>query len=380
MNDNTNATAVLTNETQFAPAKRSDIHQLRELNATIESTPHIITLIDAMPFVVLILNRNRQIVAANHKVFSLLGIGIEDALGKRPGELIGCIHAASGPNGCGTGIHCKVCGAVNAIIDTVNTSDKVTEECIITLQDDSALNWEITTSPLEIEGHSLICMGVRDISHQKRRNSLERTFFHDIVNHLGAISGFVKMLAEEYPENEEINEVMILADELLEEIQSQRELTLAENGDLVLNIQPFEMEPFLHRLCQLYQQHPVAKNRTIVVAADGNTWVDSDANMLRRVVGNMIKNALEACGDGQTVTLSCKHDARAVSVSVQNPTVMPEDIQLQVFKRSFSTKATSGRGIGTYSMKLLGEKYLKGHVTFSSDPDNGTIFTISLPL
>mgnify|MGYP006293419399 CR=1 len=38
-----------------------------------------------------------------------------------------------------------------------------------------------------------------------------------------------------------------------------------------------------------------------------------------------------------------------------------------LFKRSFSTKGV-GRGIGTYSMKLFGEKYLKGKVDFKNSP------------
>lgn len=42
-------------------------------------------------------------------------------------------------------------------------------------------------------------------------------------------------------------------------------------------------------------------------------------------------------------------------------------------------QAQVGRGIGTYSMKLLGEHYLRGQVDFTSDEANGTIFTITLP-
>ena len=50
---------------------------------------------------------------------------------------------------------------------------------------------------------------------------------------------------------------------------------------------------------------------------------------------------------------------------VNNPAVMPREVQLQVFKRSFSTKG-SGRGIGTYSMRLLVSRYLGGSVDFES--------------
>ncbi|MBM3132840.1 MAG: ATP-binding protein, partial [Chloroflexi bacterium] len=58
---------------------------------------------------------------------------------------------------------------------------------------------------------------------------------------------------------------------------------------------------------------------------------------------------------------------------VHNPTFMPREAQLQVFNRSFSTKG-QGRGLGTYSMKLLTERYLKGKIGFDSSETGGTTF------
>ncbi|MCX6911436.1 MAG: ATP-binding protein [Verrucomicrobia bacterium] len=57
---------------------------------------------------------------------------------------------------------------------------------------------------------------------------------------------------------------------------------------------------------------------------------------------------------------------------------MPPSVQLQVFNRSFSTKG-SGRGLGTYSVKLLTERYLKGKAGFTTSKEGGTTFFIILP-
>jgi sensor histidine kinase regulating citrate/malate metabolism len=65
--------------------------------------------------------------------------------------------------------------------------------------------------------------------------------------------------------------------------------------------------------------------------------------------------------------------------SVHNASVMPPEVQLQVFQRSFSTKLEVGHGIGTYSIRLIGERYLRGQVAFCSRAPEGTIFTITLP-
>jgi sensor histidine kinase regulating citrate/malate metabolism len=58
---------------------------------------------------------------------------------------------------------------------------------------------------------------------------------------------------------------------------------------------------------------------------------------------------------------------------------MPRNVQLQVFQRSFSTKGAD-RGLGTYSIKLLTERYLNGKVWFTTSPEGGTTFTCQYPL
>ncbi len=65
--------------------------------------------------------------------------------------------------------------------------------------------------------------------------------------------------------------------------------------------------------------------------------------------------------------------------AVKNSGYIPHDHQLQLFKRSFSTKGT-GRGLGTYSIKLLTEKYLEGKVWFESSVEKGTAFFAWYPL
>jgi len=104
----------------------------------------------------------------------------------------------------------------------------------------------------------------------------------------------------------------------------------------------------------------------------------TDRTLLKRVLGNMTKNALEASAPGQAVTLRCQDQDGGLAFSVHNPKAMPEKVQLQVFKRSFSTKG-SGRGLGTYSIKLFTERYLGGRVWFTSSPEEGTTFTAWLP-
>ena len=127
-----------------------------------------------------------------------------------------------------------------------------------------------------------------------------------------------------------------------------------------------------------YLKHPIAANRSISIGLTWDGAVITDKQILQRVLGNMLKNALEATLPGETVTLSCIDNGETVTFTVNNSEVMPNEVQLQVFQRSFSTKGEPGRGIGTYSMKLFGERYLKGRVDFVSQASVGTTFRLAL--
>jgi sensor histidine kinase regulating citrate/malate metabolism len=93
----------------------------------------------------------------------------------------------------------------------------------------------------------------------------------------------------------------------------------------------------------------------------------------------MIRNALEAIPEGETATLGCLDEGNEVVFRVHNPGTIPLDVQSQVFKWSFSTKG-KGRGLGTYGMRLLSERYLGGRVSFTSAQKQGTTFEARYPL
>jgi len=94
----------------------------------------------------------------------------------------------------------------------------------------------------------------------------------------------------------------------------------------------------------------------------------------------LVKNALEASKKGDTVDVFARTENGRVYFHVFNSGVIPDNIQPQIFYKSFSTKGGNERGVGTYSVKLLVEKYLQGSVYFVSNDNVKTIFTIEIPL
>jgi signal transduction histidine kinase len=306
-------------------------------------------------------------------------------LGQRPGEMVRCIHSDEMEAGCGTAEACAVCGAVNAIVECQRTGRKVAYETRITARlggELQPLDLRVTATPLRVRGEDYVLVSMTDVSDEKRRLTLERIFFHDILNTAGGMMGLAELLRDGTPEDfAEYKEIIyMLSHTLVDEIKAQQILAAAEAGELSLDLTRFNSLHLVYELLGAYAQHEVAQGRNLAVAADAEavSFV-SDKTLVRRVVGNMVKNALEASHPGQTVTIRCRGVDDAVEFSVHNPNEMPRSVQLQIFQRSFSTKG-AGRGLGTYSMKLLSERYLCGSVSFTSSPQEGTVFRARYPL
>jgi len=109
-----------------------------------------------------------------------------------------------------------------------------------------------------------------------------------------------------------------------------------------------------------------------------SAYIKTDINLLRRVLLNMLKNAVEASENGDVVIISGEIKDSNYIFKVHNNKLISKNIQLQIFQRSFSTKGID-RGLGTYSMKLFVENYLNGKVHFESNELNGTTFYVELP-
>ncbi len=337
---------------------------------------------DVVPCILMVVNKHRQIVFANERLLDLIPPEQRQAgiLGRRPGEVLGCVHAFENGEGCGTTESCSFCGAVTAMLAGLHGGGRV-EECRMIRANGDALDLRVWTTPLALDGEPFTIFAALDISHEKRRQALERIFLHDIGNVASGLKWYSELLERGAPDkSREFHEAIgQLSRELLDEIDGQRTLVRAESGDLVLTPERLRTRQLLQEAVELYSHHPVSHERHLRVDPDAeDIAVTSDRTLLLRVLCNLIKNALEACRADQTVTVGCHQPAGAVEFWVHNPGVMPRGVQLQIFQRSFSTKGV-GRGLGTYSIKLLTERYLHGRVSFTSTADQGTTFKVQYP-
>ncbi len=374
-------------DTLFAPAQRSGSDEIMRVAAHFQVDHFFGTMFDEAPAILMVLNGNRQVVFANKALLNLLNADEKASLyGMRPGELLCCTHSLETEGGCGTTSFCRYCGAVNAILKS-QEGKKAIEECRILVKRgnfEEALDLRVWATPFEFQGDRYTLLALADIADEKRRAFVERIFLHDILNTASALRGFSELIAEddidEDSKREFIQRVAVLSNRIVDEINAHRQLMAAENNDLKITTKKMDSLIFLSSLINSYSSPEILNGRHLRLADDGQrVSFETDETLLNRIIGNMAKNAIEASLPGGTVTMGCSATDDHVSFWVHNSTYMPEEIRLQIFSRSFSTKG-AGRGLGTYSMKYLTEKYLHGSIVFESTEAGGTTFTATYPL
>jgi signal transduction histidine kinase len=373
-------------DTFFASAERLDKEEIIQSYHEAFKSPNIRELLDAFPYIAGIVNAERQFVYANQVLLGILGLpGLDSILGRRPGEVISCIHANETPGGCGTSADCQYCGAVNAILDSQESGQKVKHETRITAHDGeemTSFDLNVIASPVYIGEKIYTLLVLEDISNDKRRRALERIFFHDVLNKAGSMDGLLEIIREsDDPKEVEriLSVVQRVSHDMVSEIQFQREIAAAETGEVTLNPQVVHLKEFLSTLATQMKHHEVARGKDVkTMVYDLIDEIIIDPTILNRILTNMVKNALEAEQEGSVIKVKLYRDGSSIIFAVHNPKVMPPEVKSQVFQRSFSTKG-SNRGLGTYSIKLLGEKFLNGKVYFTSEEETGTQFFLELP-
>jgi hypothetical protein len=374
-------------KTYFDSPERSTIEEINQRSAKIKQTELILNILEGFPDLAVILDKNRQIVAANKKaVRTFRKSSFEEIKGKRVGEALKCIHRNDvlEEESCGITKFCSLCGAGKSIKYTNDNFMTPEEECRIVseLNDgNEAFDFRVITTPLVIDGEQYALFAIRDISDEKRREALERIFFHDVLNTASVINNAALLLQE--ADDEEYEEFLKLiidsSNQLISEIKFQRDLRNAEEGNLSVNLTEVSVNEILDLVASFYENHPVAEGKEIKIEfMHEDIKLKTDQSMLVRSMGNLLKNALEASKEGEDVIISATADEEHVRFSVHNTAVIPGDVQMQIFQRSFSTKGGPGRGLGTYSAKLFIEKYLNGEVYFISNEKEGTVFNIKL--
>lgn len=295
-----------------------------------------------------------------------------------PGDFLKCHNAVEAPDGCGSHEYCQQCTLRNIVRASMQKKERMESDVDFLVCGNQDCSAHCVSTPFEHEGSVYTVVLLVDKTDKHREFMMERIFLHDILNLSGAMSGIFGCM--ESSADDMVGVARGISDQLMNEIVAQRDFIYARNG--VLKPKTALMKASGITDFVVGSLTPLVKDmwgvELRVRSALAGEMLLTDKTLVNRVIYNMVKNACEA-NRGGVVTVGAVARQGRVVFSVHNDAVMPPEVKSRVFIFGSSTKGV-GRGLGTYSMKLIGENYLGGHVTFRSEEGFGTEFQFELPV
>jgi signal transduction histidine kinase len=220
---------------------------------------------------------------------------------------------------------------------------------------------------------------------EEMRRNMVADVAHELRTPLTNVRGLTEAISDGVVEADSrtvksIHEEVMLLARLVEDLQ---ELTLAEAGQLRLNVQEVEISSLVQRAADAARARADTKNIRLDVDVPPSAVVSGDGERLAQVVRNLVTNAINYTPEGGHVGLAVEAKEREVEIGVSDTGmgISPEELP-HIFERFYRvdksrSRATGGVGLGLTIAKRLVEAH-GGRIEVRSEVDKGTTFIVSL--
>lgn len=260
-------------------------------------------------------------------------------------------------------------------------------------KDGTYFDVQMTLSPIYDYNGKIIATSIiaRDISYKKESEKLiiqaeklkaigeiAAGVAHEVRNPLTVISGFVQMM------NNDKNSPYAFYTNLIDDEIDRINLIISEF--LVLSkphaMQPkvFQIDTVISDILTLYQPELQLKNIELLQNwHTNNMMIKGDANQIKQVIINIIKNAVEAIEKNGKIIVTIEKTAKLFCsiCFMDNGGGMKKEVVEHIFKPFYTTKA-EGTGLGMMITEKIIHEH-EGHITIDSEYGKGTSITIKLP-
>lgn len=218
------------------------------------------------------------------------------------------------------------------------------------------------------------------------RKKVIMTLSHDIRGPLNAISGSAELALntrDRKRRNVYLTDIIGSARHITRLANSLLDLSRLNEAKEILNPVPFRLIPFLDRIADEYTRP--ANDRGLLFSRDikvPDITVSGDADRMEQVMDNLLSNAIKFTKSG-SVTLSALYEKEILTVRIQDTGIGMDEKTVerifQPFERAAPEVDAEGFGLGLAITRGL-VSLLKGEISVSSHPGEGSSFEIRIPL
>jgi signal transduction histidine kinase len=249
----------------------------------------------------------------------------------------------------------------------------------------SLLRLKATTDALEQSYRKL-----REL--ERVRDDLMKMIVHDLKTPLTSVLGALEMLGDgdfgpvSDAQRDVIRDCRGKADELLALINDLLEIAQLEEASLPLDVGAVDPRRFLAETAQEWAMRFQQEGATVSVevAADAPLF-EADVSLLRRVMANLIQNALTHSSRAVAVRLSARRDEGGILLTVaDNGPGIPREYQEVIFGkfervRNPNVPRVRSSGLGLTFCRLVAQAH-GGRIWVQSTEGQGSAFHLLLPL
>jgi signal transduction histidine kinase len=211
---------------------------------------------------------------------------------------------------------------------------------------------------------------------------------HELRTPLSIIRGEADVaLSQNRSDAEYKDSLAIIQDEargLTRIVDDMLALARADAGQHPLRVQEFYLNDLVEEACRAMQVLAVTRGVSLTLDPTGDIPSRGDEDMIRRLVLNLLDNAIKYTPSRGLVSVKLVAEALSVKIIVSDTGVgIPAEAVTHVFERFYRidkarSRAEGGSGLGLAIAKWVAEAH-NGSIDLVSQPGRGSTFTVSLP-
>lgn len=209
---------------------------------------------------------------------------------------------------------------------------------------------------------------------------------HDLRTPLTVLKGYSEILSRQAADTyftdsflDMISKIDEKADELIDTINQYFTLSKIESGDMAVEIQNVNVTQVCHEvILDYYDILERERFEVEILIEDKPVFACADTEALKRILKNLIDNAIKHGGSGKYLAMSLKKYPDSVVIEItDHGRGIEKKHQEQIFMRNYAAGKTSGNGLGLTISRSLALQ-MGARIQVTSIPEQKTVFSLHL--
>lgn len=253
-----------------------------------------------------------------------------------------------------------------------------------------------TLETIEKQIEILIEERKKEIEHLKKLETYRKEYIgnvsHELKTPIFNIQGYIQTLLDGGLEDADVNRKFLeRADKSVERmitiVEDLQTITQFETGELVLDIEPFDILALSKDVCDAMDMRAKTKDISLIVRTDEKielAMVNGDRFRIRQVLANLVVNSIKYGKDSGETRIQLRDNGDNIMVEVSDNGIGIDKHHLpRLFERFYRvdksrSREQGGSGLGLAIVKHIIEAHNQ-HINVLSTPNVGSVFSFNLP-